>query len=126
MTRLEPLLKSDKTTLSFEAIGDDKVRVNCASWEDAKVILADETLQVVAFGKNTHGDPHWPTPATARRRSNRLCHRCDPPSHRCDREKAMSIETEKKRLTDYLNEQVAEREANKVRARAHCASTIDE
>ena len=52
MTRLEPLLKSDKTTLSFEAIGDDKVRVNCASWEDAKVILADETLQVVAFGKS--------------------------------------------------------------------------
>ena len=36
----------------------------------------------------------------------------------------MSIETEKKRLTDYLNEQVAEREANKARARAHCASTI--
>jgi class 3 adenylate cyclase len=32
--------------LSVEAIGDDKVRVNCASWEDAKVILADETLQV--------------------------------------------------------------------------------
>jgi len=26
--------------------------VNCASWEDAKVILADETLQVVAFGKS--------------------------------------------------------------------------
>jgi hypothetical protein len=25
--------------------------VNYASWEDAKVILADETLQVVAFGK---------------------------------------------------------------------------
>ena len=37
----------------------------------------------------------------------------------------MSIETEKKRLTDYLNEQVAERHANKARARAHCASTID-
>jgi hypothetical protein len=28
--------------LVFEAIGDDKVRVNCSSWEDAKVILAEE------------------------------------------------------------------------------------
>jgi hypothetical protein len=46
-----PLLKADKATLVFEAVGDDKVRVNCAGWEDAKVILPDEALQVVAFGK---------------------------------------------------------------------------
>ena len=26
--------------------------MNCASWEDAKVILADEAKQVVAFGKS--------------------------------------------------------------------------
>jgi hypothetical protein len=45
-------LKSDKATLVFEAIGDGKVRVNCQSWEDALVILADEALQVVAFGKS--------------------------------------------------------------------------
>ena len=38
----------------FEAVGDDKVRVNCASWEDAKVILADGALQVVALGKILH------------------------------------------------------------------------
>jgi hypothetical protein len=38
-------------TLVFEAIGDDKVRANCASWEDAKVILTEEALKVVAFGK---------------------------------------------------------------------------
>ena len=30
----------------------DKVRVNCANWEDAKVILAEEAPQVVALGKN--------------------------------------------------------------------------
>ena len=67
MTRLEPLLKSDKTTLSFEAIGDDKVRVNCSSWEDAKVILADEAKQVVAFGKSlvvtSRVPEHRPVPA---------------------------------------------------------------
>ena len=28
------------------------MRVNCQSWEDARVILADEALQVVAFGKS--------------------------------------------------------------------------
>jgi hypothetical protein len=33
--------------LVFEAIGNDMVRVNCSSWEDSKVILADEALQVV-------------------------------------------------------------------------------
>ena len=45
-------MKSDRCTLVFEAIGNDKVRVNCASCEDAKVILADEALQVVAFSKS--------------------------------------------------------------------------
>ena len=49
--RLDPLLKSDKTTLVFEAVGDDEVRVNCSSWDDFKVIPADEALQVAAFGK---------------------------------------------------------------------------
>ena len=45
MTRVEPLLqldtllKSDKATLVFEATDDGKVRVNCQSWDDSKVIL---------------------------------------------------------------------------------------
>jgi hypothetical protein len=50
--QVDTLLKSDEATLVFEAIGDDKVRVNRAGWEDAKVIPADEALQVVAFGKS--------------------------------------------------------------------------
>jgi hypothetical protein len=49
--RLDPLLKSDRVTLVFEAIGDDKVRVTCQSWEDSRVILADQALQVVPLGK---------------------------------------------------------------------------
>ena len=48
------LLKSDRTTLVFEAVGDDKVRVTCQSWEDSRVILAEEALQVVALGKILH------------------------------------------------------------------------
>ena len=48
------MLKPDKTTLVFEAVGDHKVRVTCQSWEDSRVILADEALQVVALGKILH------------------------------------------------------------------------
>ena len=35
----------------FEAIGEDKVRVTCQSWEDARVILPEQALLVVAQGK---------------------------------------------------------------------------
>jgi hypothetical protein len=52
--RLDPLLKSEKVTLVIEAIGDDKVRVSCASREDAPAILANEALEVVRWGR-------WPT-----------------------------------------------------------------
>ena len=48
------MLKHDKVTFTFEAIGDGKVRVNCQSWDDAKIILADQALQVVALGKILH------------------------------------------------------------------------
>ena len=47
-------IKANRVTLVFEAIGDDKVRVNCSSWDDSKVILADQVLQVVASGKILH------------------------------------------------------------------------
>jgi hypothetical protein len=41
----------NKVTVTLEPIGDDKVRVNHASWTDAKVILADQALEVLAVGK---------------------------------------------------------------------------
>ena len=52
--RIVPTLAghSESHVLVFEAIGDDKVRVTCQSWDDSKVILADEALQVVAFSKS--------------------------------------------------------------------------
>ena len=49
--RLEPLLKCEKVTMVFEAIGDDKVRVTSQGWDDAKVILADQALEVTGMGK---------------------------------------------------------------------------
>ena len=48
MKQVDTLLKTDKTTLVCEAVGNGIVRVNRQSWED----LADEALQVVAFGKS--------------------------------------------------------------------------
>ena len=51
MKQVDTLLKSDEATLVFEAIGDDKVRVTCQSWEDARVILPEQALLVVAQGK---------------------------------------------------------------------------
>ena len=40
------------STLVCEAVGNGIVRVNRQSWDHSKVILADEALQVVAFGKS--------------------------------------------------------------------------
>ena len=73
-------MKTDKTTLVCEAVGNGIVRVNRQSWED----LADEALQVVAFGKSLvvargerpaeylNIDPTgWLRPATARRQKSR-------------------------------------------------------
>jgi hypothetical protein len=37
--------------LVIEPTGDDNLSLTCSSWDDAKIILADETLQVVGVGK---------------------------------------------------------------------------
>ena len=52
MTRLEPLLKTDKVTLVFEATGNGMLRVTCQSWEDARVILAEQALSVAGSAKS--------------------------------------------------------------------------
>ena len=44
-------LKCEKVTMVFEAIGDGKVRVTSQVWDDARVILADQALEVTGMGK---------------------------------------------------------------------------
>ena len=44
--QLDPLYVGERLTVVFEAIGDDKVRVNASSWSDAVVIRAEEALEV--------------------------------------------------------------------------------
>jgi hypothetical protein len=43
---LETLLVTEKTTLSFERVEGGKIRVKASSWDDAKVILPDQVLEV--------------------------------------------------------------------------------
>ena len=50
--RIESLLKSDRCMLVFEGVGNDKVRVTCQSWDDSRVILANEALEVVVLAKS--------------------------------------------------------------------------
>jgi hypothetical protein len=46
---LETLLVTEKATLSFERAEGGKIRVKSKSWDDAKVILPDQVLEVRNF-----------------------------------------------------------------------------
>ena len=52
--QLDPLYIGEKVTVSLEAIGDGKVRVNTSSWDNAAVILDEEALQVFAIQKRLY------------------------------------------------------------------------
>ena len=47
--RLEPLLKCEKVTMVFEAIGEQGP-CDLPGMDDAKVILADQALEVTGMG----------------------------------------------------------------------------
>jgi hypothetical protein len=56
--RLDPLiLRAEKVTLVFEAIGDDKVRVDSASLDSPLVMPANQALEVLALDKRLHVCP---------------------------------------------------------------------
>jgi hypothetical protein len=95
--RLDPLIpRAEKATLVFEAIGDDKVRVNSASLGSPLVMLANQASEVVAFGKRLRvcqapgsavflniAPRPFPRQATGRQRSKRMLHAtCDMPQGR--------------------------------------------
>jgi hypothetical protein len=46
MAKPEILLKTDKTALHLERLPDGKFRVNAASWDEPKVILVGQVLEV--------------------------------------------------------------------------------
>src|ERR1700758_4146318 len=51
METREILLKADKVVLVIERISDGKIRVTTTSWDDAKVILPNQVLEVATIGK---------------------------------------------------------------------------
>ena len=51
METREILLKADRVTLTFERTVEDKIRVTTSSWDDAKVIMPNQVLEVAVVGK---------------------------------------------------------------------------
>ena len=51
METREILMKSDGVSVVFERIEGDKIRVTTSSWDDAKMILPNQVLEVAAIGK---------------------------------------------------------------------------
>jgi hypothetical protein len=47
----EILLKADKVSMVFERIDGGKIRATATSWDDAKVILPNQVLEVATIGK---------------------------------------------------------------------------
>ena len=47
----EILLKADKVTVVFERSAFGEIRVTTTSWDDAKVILPNQVLEVAVIGK---------------------------------------------------------------------------
>ena len=51
METREVLLKADKVSVVFERLADGKIRAMASSWDDAKVILPYQVLEVAIVGK---------------------------------------------------------------------------
>jgi hypothetical protein len=45
------LLKADKVSVSFERLDGGKIRVGTSCWDDPKVILPNQVLEVASVGK---------------------------------------------------------------------------
>jgi hypothetical protein len=51
METRDVLLKADKVTVTFERNAESKIRVTTTSWDDAKVILPHQVLEVAIIGQ---------------------------------------------------------------------------
>jgi hypothetical protein len=47
------LLKADRVSVVFERLPDGKIRVTTSSWDDAKVILPNQVLEVAVFNEES-------------------------------------------------------------------------
>ena len=51
METREVLLKADKVSVVFERLADGKIRATASSWDDARVILPHQVLEVAIVSK---------------------------------------------------------------------------
>ena len=51
METREILLKADKVNVAFERLDGGKIRVGTSSWDDPKVLLPNQVLEVASIGK---------------------------------------------------------------------------
>jgi hypothetical protein len=51
METREILLKADKVNVAFERLDGGKIRVGTSSWDDPKVLLPNQVLEVAVIGK---------------------------------------------------------------------------
>jgi len=52
--RQDPLLKTDKCSISLEYVAGGKIHVNSSSWEDLKAILPDQVLEIRVRSDQLH------------------------------------------------------------------------
>jgi hypothetical protein len=57
METREILLKADKVNVAFERLDGSKIRVGTSSWDDPKVILPNQVLEVASVGKQGGAGP---------------------------------------------------------------------
>src|SRR5260370_1233988 len=69
MNRLEPLLKSgQRITLVMEPAGEDKGRVTYINWDGERIILAEQSVEVLAVDKTLYP---WRVPRDRRQAMGR-------------------------------------------------------
>jgi hypothetical protein len=51
METRDVLLKADKVSVVFVSMNDGKIRVTTSSWDDWKVILPNQVLEMASIGK---------------------------------------------------------------------------
>jgi hypothetical protein len=57
METREILLKADKVNVAFQRLDGGKIRVGTSSWDDPKVILPNQVLEVASVGKQGGAGP---------------------------------------------------------------------
>jgi hypothetical protein len=73
METREILLKADKVNVAFQRLDGGKIRVGTSSWDDPKVILPNQVLEVASVGKQGGAGPGGQVGGLPGHRRHRAC-----------------------------------------------------